>query len=874
MATIRFRGDAQPTAQVTWLTVTNVEAGDIFKLTINGKDISVTATNYATAVPGVPEPIRDPAHSVYQLLEAAIALTGIAEWYDIDTATAEVLDANSLPSTVLAGNYVALRMIGRSDGTPFTVSASSTDSTGITVSVQTTTDGSAGLNEKQRYSFQTTPTGGTYTLTFDGQTTGAIAYNASAATVQTALEALSNIAPGDVTVSGAYTSAFIVEFAGVYIGIPVARITGTGSSLTGACTVRGVTTTEGKPSTNLIQKLAGTRTGDEAWSGFVVFNKPSAPPVTFNISENLTADQFYTSYLQPIYGSPNAICTKAIDDSGVGYFLIEFTGIYAGASLAYLSAPEFTDGSVVISTYQASSATGADEVQVITLLGGPTGGTFTLTYDGQTTGALNYNDSAATVQAALIALSNIGAGDVSVAGSAGGPYTVTFATLLAATNVAQITGTGTSLTGGTVYVARIQSAAERKNETQLVTVEGVATGGTFTLTYAGQTTSALAYNIAATAVVTALEALSNIGVGDVAVEGAAGGPWSVTFQGALAYTNVASMTASGASLTGGGGTQGTSISTTVSPTSQWHADNAENYDGGALPTTGDTLIFENSEDELRYGLTGLSAVTLAVLRIKSTYTGKIGLPDVNQLGSGSYFEYREKYFCISATLCIIGEGDGNGAQMIRWNPGTVQTNCTVLKTGDSPNADPTLTLKGTHASNVLNINKGSAALAWYASETATYVTINCGYKDSVSDDVTLFIGSGCTHTTMNMSGGRVVAETGSAGAWTQTGGEATINGTNGMTGSIVLQKTAVMNLNNTGTIGGATVVAGEAVLNFNQDLRTKTITNPIEIQSEAAAVYDDFQVVTNLRLDHNYTNVNVNNSRLGTNVRITRGTPA
>jgi hypothetical protein len=34
-----------------------------------------------------------------------------------------------------------------------------------------------------------------------------------------------------------------------------------------------------------------------------------------------------------------------------------------------------------------------------------------------------------------------------------------------------------------------------------------------------------------------------------------GGPWTVTFGNAMASTNVAQMTASGASLTGGGGTQ-------------------------------------------------------------------------------------------------------------------------------------------------------------------------------------------------------------------------------------------------------------------------------------------------------------------------------
>lgn len=88
------------------------------------------------------------------------------------------------------------------------------------------------------------------------------------------------------------------------------------------------------------------------------------------------------------------------------------------------------------------------------------------------------------------------------------------------------------------------------SEIQTVTITGSPTGGTFTLTYAGQPTTAIAYNAAAAAVQSALAALSTIGSGNVAVSGSAGGPYTVTFQGALAHTDVAAMIATG-SLTGG-----------------------------------------------------------------------------------------------------------------------------------------------------------------------------------------------------------------------------------------------------------------------------------------------------------------------------------
>ncbi|MFE5332946.1 hypothetical protein ACFRCG_41840 [Embleya sp. NPDC056575] len=95
--------------------------------------------------------------------------------------------------------------------------------------------------------------------------------------------------------------------------------------------------------------------------------------------------------------------------------------------------------------------------------------------------------------------------------------------------------------------------APKTSEVQTVSITGGPTGGTFTLTYSGQTTAAIAYNASAAVVQAALEALSNIGVGDVVCTGGAlpGTAVTVTFGGTLAYTDVAAMTANSGSLTGG-----------------------------------------------------------------------------------------------------------------------------------------------------------------------------------------------------------------------------------------------------------------------------------------------------------------------------------
>ena len=69
-----------------------------------------------------------------------------------------------------------------------------------------------------------TATGGTYTLTWRGQTTSAIAYNASAATIQSALEALSTVGAGNVSVAGSSltsTYAMGIQFTGAALPSPV-----------------------------------------------------------------------------------------------------------------------------------------------------------------------------------------------------------------------------------------------------------------------------------------------------------------------------------------------------------------------------------------------------------------------------------------------------------------------------------------------------------------------------------------------------------------------------------------------------------------------------------------------------------------------------
>ncbi len=78
-----------------------------------------------------------------------------------------------------------------------------------------------GTNHATLFTLTGAPTGGSFTLTYSAQTTAAIPYNASAGTIQAALDALSNINDGEVDVSGGLDvgTTFTVTWYGTLVGV-------------------------------------------------------------------------------------------------------------------------------------------------------------------------------------------------------------------------------------------------------------------------------------------------------------------------------------------------------------------------------------------------------------------------------------------------------------------------------------------------------------------------------------------------------------------------------------------------------------------------------------------------------------------------------
>lgn len=121
-------------------------------------------------------------------------------------------------------------------------------------------------NEVQALSFVGgTPTTGTFKLTLNGQTTAAIAYNAAAADIQSALSALSGIEPGDIVVEGTdmLTGDITVRFEGNLAGIDVTKMTVSENSTLDAGVVSVTETAKGndgwihRNSNNITDALSG-----------------------------------------------------------------------------------------------------------------------------------------------------------------------------------------------------------------------------------------------------------------------------------------------------------------------------------------------------------------------------------------------------------------------------------------------------------------------------------------------------------------------------------------------------------------------------------------------------------------------------------------
>lgn len=148
--------------------------------------------------------------------------------------------------------------------------------------IKTTSSGE--VSEVQTLSITGTPTGGTFRLSFRGQKTGTIAYNAAASAVQAALQALGSVGGGNVTCSGGPLpgTPVVMTFAGTLANQAVPMITPVDSALTGGTT----------PAVTVVETTPGLGQYDPINGWYLLGGTKDGVNPTFNDSEEeFTIDQ-------------------------------------------------------------------------------------------------------------------------------------------------------------------------------------------------------------------------------------------------------------------------------------------------------------------------------------------------------------------------------------------------------------------------------------------------------------------------------------------------------------------------------------------------------------------------------------------------------
>ena len=162
---------------------------------------------------------------------------------------------------------------------------------------------------------------------------------------------------------------------------------------------------------------------------------------TLYVSERATGNVVrYLPGAYPLTASPAYGAVEAFDASGAA------KGISVDQSDDRLYVAEGNR----VSVYQSDGTRGGNEVVPMGVAPAVTGGTYTLSFEGQSSGPIPYNATPAQLQAALEGVSTIGAGNVSVEEGRGGTrsYLIAFTHALGSRDVPSLEKDESGLVGG------------------------------------------------------------------------------------------------------------------------------------------------------------------------------------------------------------------------------------------------------------------------------------------------------------------------------------------------------------------------------------------------------------------------------------------
>lgn len=347
------------------------------------------------------------------------------------------------------------------------------------------------------------------------------------------------------------------------------------------------------------------------------------------------------------------------------------------------------------------------------------------------------------------------------------------------------------------YVGRAASIAQ----VETITLGGtVAINDTFTVTINGN-------NVTYTATTTSIETAC---AGLAAILGAADAPaehrgftWVATATTVVGTRNYGGRPHT-VSVSKTGSSNTISRTTTVSATGPNFWDNALNWDGGSVPSSGDDVVLGNSSNSLEYGFPGTS-VSLGSLRIASTWTGGIGLPVVSPEG---FAEYHDTYPVNLSFDEINIDGSGSSSE-IRLGACAANTQINIF--------GGTVRLFSTPSTTAIDVQAG------------TLIMGDTALGEAISPDAATLKLSPAANATIHA--GAAITTITTAGVLTQLPGAASPTTVNNLDGAAVLNAHPT-----TLSITGGTVIAngsqtittlsvGPGTLDCREDMSAFTATN-------------------------------------------------
>ena len=523
-----------------------------------------------------------------------------------------------------------------------------------------------GTDAIQEVTFSAIPDGGTWKLEFGGQKTVDMSFSTNAAGVEAALEALSNIT--NVSVSGDYSTGFIIEWVGVDGLQPQVMLTVPAGineiqHLAFATQVGTSETTQFAFTTGLLSTQADYFT---IWS-----TSGNKYAVWLNINGAGTQPTGADYVSTPLANRVAANILSADNASQVAFKV--FTAVN-GVLLPFawtlntnvVQANTTTSGSTTDALTHNANDSGAGSIAATVTQQGtpqiyPISGSFRLKYSANESANIPYTSNAASVQTVMESVPSIGVGNILVTGDYYAGFDFEFIGTMAERPVLPLL-----IPDGT-------------NEIQHIVFSTVPTSGNWRLAYNGQNTNNMNWDATANDVRGELVALTTID--NVIVTGSYSGGFFVEFIGtvdgkkpALAITVNANTLLTGVvpvnitiSVTQAGNYPGDNLYSGLAGTSTF---TLKDTDGSAAKGSwGDGTYVYSCQGT---ALTAYTVSQLGVLTAVATYTGALG-NFLDVIGDGTYI-----YASTSTGYLVALQFNGTSWSLVSsWNTNSYTVKLTI-----------------------------------------------------------------------------------------------------------------------------------------------------------------------------------------------------